>query len=269
MADEASLNEGCAATGLLLNDKKELLCRHQKEEPKMPRPFLHGIHVVCCHFFENCVSSKATTMSEDSGVSRGEDLAQALERYIQDVGQSGFELQTPPEWDLLLSASRQNQHERVRGMIEVGGIPASHSNSIGQSSLHIYAMWGSIDCMKVLIEHGADVNAANMLNGDTPLHMAVWSHKTSADDKQAIVDILLDAGADPNLRDYGGKAPADLLVSDKLPPFPPNLLSALKEKLKARPRNAKDELMRDLISNMDSCQIIQPRLCKRPRSSAE
>ena len=33
MADEASLNEGCAAIGLLLNDKKELLCRHQKEEP--------------------------------------------------------------------------------------------------------------------------------------------------------------------------------------------------------------------------------------------
>ena len=198
--------------------------------------------------------TKVVAMSKDSGVSRGEDLAQALERYIQDVGQSGFELQSPPEWDLLLSASRQNQHERVRGMIEVGGIPASHSNSIGQSSLHICAMWGSVDCMKVLIEHGADVNAANMLNGDTPLHMAVWSHKTSADDKQAIVDILLDAGADPNLRDYGGKAPADLLVSDKLPPFPPTLLSALKEKLKARPRNAKDELMRDLISNMDSCQ---------------
>ena len=206
-------------------------------------------------------------MNKDSnGVDRGEDLAQALERYIQDAGQSAFESQPPPEWDLILSASRQNQHERVRGMIEIGNIPASHSNALGQSSLHICAMWGSLDCMEVLIEHGADVNAANMLNGDTPLHVAVSSHKTTADTKKKLVDVLVEAGADPDLRDYGGKAPADLLVSNKLPPLPPALLSTLKEKLKPRPRNAKDELLRDLILGMDSCLVIQPRSCKRPRS---
>lgn len=208
-------------------------------------------------------------MSNDSssnGVDRREDLAQALERYIQDVGQFDFESQPPPEWDLILSASRQNQHERVRGMIEVGNVPASHGNALGQTSLHICAMWGSLDCMEVLIEHGADTNAANMLNGDTPLHIAVSSNKTSADVKKKLVNVLVEAGADPDLRDYGGKAPADLLVSNKLPPLPPALLAELKEKLKARPRNAKDELLRDLISGMDSCLVIQPRLCKRPRS---
>lgn len=209
-------------------------------------------------------------MSKDDGVDRSEDLAQALERYIQDVGQQGgFELQCPPEWDLILSASRQNHHERVRGMIEVGGIPATHSNALGQTSLHISAMWGSVDCMKVLIEHNADVNAANMLNGDTPLHVTLSSNKTSADTKQQLVDILLGAGADPDIRDYNGKAPADLLVSNKLPPLPPALLSSLKEKLKPRPRNAKDELIRSLISGMDSCMVIQPRLGKRPRSDKE
>ena len=204
--------------------------------------------------------------STSNGVDRGEDLAQALERYIQDMGQFDSESRPPPEWDLILSASRQNQHERVRGMIEVGGVPASHGNALGQTSLHICAMWGSLDCMEVLIEHGADVNAANMLNGDTPLHIAVSSNKTSGDVKKKLVNVLVEAGADPDLRDYGGKAPADLLVSNKLPPLPPALLAGLKEKLKAKPRNAKDELLRDLISGMDSCLVIQARSCKRPRS---
>lgn len=159
--------------------------------------------------------------STSNGVDRGEDLAQALERYIQDMGQFDSESRPPPEWDLILSASRQNQHERVRGMIEVGGVPASHGNALGQTSLHICAMWGSLDCMEVLIEHGADVNAANMLNGDTPLHMAVSSNKTSGDVKKKLVNVLVEAGADPNLRDYGGKAPADLLVNNKFPLLPP------------------------------------------------
>eukprot|EP00563_Minutocellus_polymorphus_P021234 CAMPEP_0197733090 /NCGR_PEP_ID=MMETSP1434-20131217/42788_1 /TAXON_ID=265543 /ORGANISM="Minutocellus polymorphus, Strain CCMP3303" /LENGTH=126 /DNA_ID=CAMNT_0043320397 /DNA_START=23 /DNA_END=403 /DNA_ORIENTATION=+ len=126
-------------------------------------------------------------------------------------------------------------------------------------------MWGSLDCMEVLIEHGADVNAANMLNGDTPLHIAVSSSKTNGDVKQRLIDILLEAGADPDNRDYGGKAPADLLLNN----IPPTMLSLLKEKLKPRPRNAKDELIRDLVMGMNSCTIIQSRLGKRPRPSNE
>ena len=215
-------------------------------------------------FTEN--QAMSNDRSTSNGVDRGEDLAQALERYIQDMGQFDSESRPPPEWDLILSASRQDQHERVRGMIEVAKIPASHGNALGQTSLHICAMWGSLDCMEVLIEHGADVNAANMLNGDTPLHIAVSSNKTSGDVKKKLVNVLVEAGADPNLRDYGGKAPADLLVNNKFPLLPPALLAELKEKLKAKPRNAKDELLRDIISGMESCLVIQPRLCKRPRS---
>ena len=95
-----------------------------KKEPKSRLFFLAATHCVT-HFF-----SEKQTMSNDSssnGVDRREDLAQALERYIQDVGQFDFESQPPPEWDLILSASRQNQHERVRGMIEVGNVPASQA----------------------------------------------------------------------------------------------------------------------------------------------
>lgn len=48
----------------------------------------------------------------------------------------------PPEWDLLLSASQKNQSDRIRHMISKQGVNPNHSNSVGQSALHIAALWG-------------------------------------------------------------------------------------------------------------------------------
>jgi hypothetical protein len=48
----------------------------------------------------------------------------------------------PPEWDLLLSAAQKNQPDRIRDMINKENVDASHANAVGQSALHIAALWG-------------------------------------------------------------------------------------------------------------------------------
>jgi ankyrin repeat protein len=48
----------------------------------------------------------------------------------------------------------------------------------------------SVACVRLMLEHGADVNAAATVDGETPLIMA------SGRESSAIVQLLLDAGAD-------------------------------------------------------------------------
>jgi hypothetical protein len=55
----------------------------------------------------------------------------------------------PPEWDLLLSAAQKNQSDRIRNMINKEGVDASHANAVGQSALHIAALWGHGTLCKV------------------------------------------------------------------------------------------------------------------------
>jgi ankyrin repeat protein len=48
----------------------------------------------------------------------------------------------PPQWDLLLSACQKNQPERVRQLIQEERVDPSHANRVGQTALHIAALWG-------------------------------------------------------------------------------------------------------------------------------
>jgi hypothetical protein len=52
----------------------------------------------------------------------------------------------PPEWDLLLSAAQKNQSDRIRDMIVKEKVNPSHANAVGQSALHIAALWGHGTC---------------------------------------------------------------------------------------------------------------------------
>jgi hypothetical protein len=55
----------------------------------------------------------------------------------------------PPEWDLLLSAAQKNQSDKIRDMIVKENVNASHANAVGQSALHIAALWGHGTCIRV------------------------------------------------------------------------------------------------------------------------
>ena len=146
---------------------------------------------------------------------------------------------SPPEWDLLLSAAQKNLPLDIRGYVTQKGVPASHANGVGQSALHIAALWGHVECVQVLCELGANPNAANHLTGATPLIMALQSRKMDDDNsraRQAVVDVLLQYGADPSISDNYKRLPVDNIPADapnrkillnKLQPKAPPLIEAI------------------------------------------
>jgi len=77
----------------------------------------------------------------------------------------------------------------------------------GYTPLHWAAGKHHVDCCKLLVAHGANVNAQEK-TGDAPLHYAL--RENNSDGYEVIkttVDVLLDAGADINLRDEKGLPP--------------------------------------------------------------
>ena len=77
----------------------------------------------------------------------------------------------------------------------------------GETPLHRAAQTGSAAVAKVLLSRGANLDAADY-TGDTPLHEAV--RRSDAAENVALVSLLLDKGADPNIRGYRGWRPLDV-----------------------------------------------------------
>jgi cytohesin len=74
---------------------------------------------------------------------------------------------------------------------------------VGDTPLHSASLWGHGEIVKILLSHGAVINAKNHF-GQQPLHYAcVFRSKE-------VVKILLDAGADANAKDDDGHTPVGL-----------------------------------------------------------
>lgn len=83
-----------------------------------------------------------------------------------------------------------------------GGWPVNERNDQNETPLHHAAQRGLGECLRVLIEAKADLNAADM-HGETPLHKAVSRNRND------IVEALVVAGADIHAKTSGGKEAVD------------------------------------------------------------
>ena len=88
----------------------------------------------------------------------------------------------------LMAASKDDDADTVTQLLALGLSPDA-ANGIGQTSLHVAAIWGNLAVARVLLDAGASVNAVNQF-GATPLHFAAQNKRVE------MAKLLLKRGAD-------------------------------------------------------------------------
>ena len=81
--------------------------------------------------------------------------------------------------------------------------------NLGNTPLHVAAVWGDVRAIECLLGHGADVNAVGEF-GETPLHVAVQIRHPEETATQ-VVKMLLGYGASTTIKNDLGKTPVDLV----------------------------------------------------------
>lgn len=103
----------------------------------------------------------------------------------------------------MLSHAAFSQGPRITQMLLDRGLPVAQT-----AALHTAAGCGQLDTMRLLMEHGADLDEV-LPNGSlfnwTPMHFAASRGRVDA------MKLLEDRGARPDLKDVNGRTPAQLL----------------------------------------------------------
>ncbi|GAA5905262.1 Yfh7p [Sporobolomyces salmoneus] len=86
----------------------------------------------------------------------------------------------------------------------------NYQDGLGNTALHYAASSPSPDALQLLLEFdGTDVDLQNRLDRATPLHLAVKLENEDA--RLGVIEMLLDAGANPSIKDRHGLKLADYL----------------------------------------------------------
>ena len=126
----------------------------------------------------------------------------------------------------VMSAAQRDDTPALAQLIKAGA-PVQYRNKMGQTPLHIAAMWGRTMAVTQLIAAGANINAQNdpQLGESTPLHMSANGRGEAAKRAEAAKK-LVGAGADLRLGNVDGVLPVQM-VSEEDAAQVPELLKVL------------------------------------------
>ncbi|XP_077284468.1 uncharacterized protein LOC143910013 [Arctopsyche grandis] len=120
---------------------------------------------------------------------------------INAVNKNGF--------SALLNASRDNEYEKVKTLLEEGADPNNFDSKNPQIPIHEAAKNNHLKIVNLLLKAGAESNELDK-NGNTALHMA-----TDNDGKLPVVELLVRYGCDIEAVNKYGKTPLDLAILNK------------------------------------------------------
>ncbi|KAI5781662.1 hypothetical protein DFH27DRAFT_307399 [Peziza echinospora] len=121
--------------------------------------------------------------------------------------------------ELLLEASRRDNITLLLETLETippteaGHILNTSTDALGQTPLHVAAGTGSYEVLDHLLDtDNLEVDPVDRLHRETPLHKAVkYANEKDLEVGSQVVELLLDAGADPKVRNKLGQRPVDLV----------------------------------------------------------
>jgi ankyrin repeat protein len=110
-----------------------------------------------------------------------------------------------PELDVF-EAAALGKTDRLRELLDED---ASRANAFGDDGFHplgLACFFGHVDAARLLLEHGADVNALsrNERIQTAAIHAAAAAEGKGEDTRYELVKLALEHGADPNLPQGGG-----------------------------------------------------------------
>lgn len=114
----------------------------------------------------------------------------------------------------LFAAIEAHDHELVRYLLKQNA-DANAPNDNGWRPLHVaigrLGVGGPLESIELLLDFGADPNAWDLGHNETPILSA-----SRGPDKWDAARILLESGADPNVRRSDGESPLRLAAYDKM-----------------------------------------------------
>ncbi|KAI7512638.1 hypothetical protein KC347_g2319 [Hortaea werneckii] len=128
--------------------------------------------------------------------------------------------------ELLLEACRRDNTELLHDLLEsdpcngksedIANFLNTSTDALGQSALHIAAQYGSYEVLDMILDQeGVEIDGQEKREGDTCLHKAVRYcndlAQTAWEEGKACVEILVDAGCDPRIRNKAKLRPIDLV----------------------------------------------------------
>lgn len=115
----------------------------------------------------------------------------------------------------LSSENRISYMNKLELLLERGADPNASINEHGESMLHILIMENkqTNDIISILINHGANLNIQDEEYGRTPIHYAILARKKDT------LQLLIDHGAQTDIKDVNGRSPSELLdyIIERLP----------------------------------------------------
>lgn len=85
---------------------------------------------------------------------------------------------------VLLGAARSNNLDLLKECLSTRSSPdlINAVDSVGNTALHNAARYGCLECLDYLLDQdGLDLDVANRMDGDTPLHLAIRYSKEEAE----------------------------------------------------------------------------------------